>query len=129
MQESNWRDLHDTLFKQAKEMIEVAYLKAKKKRMRNPAVLLLDLTDDTARGILESQGGGQKADEHCDVAEQRGITPIGCVQWPGDAMADLLAGVPGLRSIADRLRERLPAGFYTVVIAGGNASIRETPCP
>lgn len=129
MQRSDWRDLHDTLFKQAKERIELAYVKAAKKGMRNPVVLLLDLSDDMARGILESQGGGQMAHDLCAEAEKRGIVPICCVGWPRDATAGLLAEVDGIPNITDRLRETLPASFYTVLLAGGNISVKETPCP
>ncbi|MCY2993239.1 MAG: hypothetical protein NTY19_35955 [Planctomycetota bacterium] len=129
MQSFNPQDLHQVAFNQGREAIEAAYEKARRKGLRNPVVLMLDLRDDKAREIMEIIGGGPKADDQCAEAERRGVEPRCYMHLAGDDAAKLLARIPGIPDVSDQIREPPPGCFYTVLLVAGAMSLAPTPFP
>ena len=77
MKRPAWKALHEVIFKQARERIELAHTKAVQQGLLNPVVLALDLQDGIARKIADTSGRAQRTDEVVAEARRRRVTPFG----------------------------------------------------
>ena len=104
-----------------RERIEASYLKALDLGAADPAVLLLDLQDESARSILETAGAEATIDAVIAAAKSIGATPFST--WPmprplvtasiAEAFPDVAAVIAGDVDFG---------GFWAVVVAEGSAS-------
>lgn len=119
----------DELLRLATERAETAYLKAVRQGLRNPAVLVLDVSSPKARAIARTSG------RHCDVhrlrekARRAGGAPVAVWSLSGRVAADLLPSEN--RDTADVLREWPAEGppntFPVVVVGAGIVSLAAMP--
>jgi hypothetical protein len=82
MQNENWTDATESIFKQVRERIEFAAEKARQQKLENAVVLVLDLSDDNAMQIALTSGRDARIEEVRDEALSRGVTPIGVWHLP-----------------------------------------------
>jgi 3-oxoacyl-[acyl-carrier-protein] synthase III len=104
-----------------RERIEASYLKALDLGADDPAVLLLDLRDESARSILETAGAESTIDAVIAAAKSIGATPFST--WPmprplvtasiAEAFPDVAAVIAGDVGFG---------GFWADVVAEGSAS-------
>jgi hypothetical protein len=117
---------HATILHQAKELVEVKYLKAVKEKIDAPAVVVYDLDDPGAVSFLRSRNSG--VERHRDTARANGVVPLAVCHCSSEEAADRIdCSLPESRELrAGTIRE----GFFPVVVFSvGRMSLRWLPVP
>lgn len=123
--EQNW------LLRRATERIEIAFIKAVRQSIENPAVVLLELEDPTAQWIIRTTVREAEAERMIERCRGQDITPIALWRMTADEAADLLppdheAAIHGLR----RWATCGPPGMFPVVVVGrGGIGLIAFPIP
>ena len=125
MPHHDWMASHEVLYRQARERIEIAFCKAKRKQIEEPVILVLNLRDKTARQIAYLTGREADVDAQIREADKRGVEPLVLWHIPNEYAKKIAYGSS---EVAVALEDDVgPDAFHTVVVADGSVSVYVTP--
>jgi hypothetical protein len=114
---------HGVYLETYRDQVIASYRKARQMGADDPAVLLLDPEDDTARAIAEESGQAAAIDEQREAGKQNGMRLT--LTWgipralAAEYVADHLSELAEILAVASTDDRRFPV----VIVAGGSASL------
>jgi hypothetical protein len=118
--------VHQVLLRECTERIEMHFLKARRYGATDPIVLVLDLTDESARAIAATTGRDAESEAHIAQARRRGVGAVATWGLPRPMAVPLLA--VDHRTISDVVAEPCsPDRYWVVVVTAGAAAAFSMP--
>ena len=112
----------ETLLLAARGLIDEAYHKALLERLQNPAVLVLDLNDQTAESIIATAKHQRESDLIVKLGEEYDGVPIAVWHLEGEVTVSLLPEENReISNLMSRWSAITPGNSFPVVVIGGDA--------